>query len=153
MGRSGLAALAQGLCERLGRAGGLPEPDPSLPRHARCVLFSDCYSEPAEVQRAVGALVALGLRGQLVQVVEPGEEEPALSGRLLLQGTEGEAEVLVANAAPVFGAAAPYRQWFAEHRAALVDIARAAGWGFLAHRTDNAPAHALLALYQAMEAV
>lgn len=147
-GRTGLAALAQAL----GPAGGLPEPDPSLPRHGRVVLFSDCYAEPAEVQRAVGALADLGLRGQLVQVVEPGEEEPALAGRVLLHGPEGEPDQLVANAAPLFGAGAPYRTWFAEHRAALVDIARAAGWGFLAHRTDHPPAHALLALHQALEA-
>jgi uncharacterized protein (DUF58 family) len=148
-GRSGLSALAHTL-SGMGDAGGLPAADPSLPRHGRCVLLSDFYTPPEAVQRAVTALAAVPLQGQLVQIVTPAEEEPALQGRILLQGLEGEAPVLVANAEPVFGAGRPFRQWFANHRAALADIARAAGWGFLAHRTDHPPATALLALYQAL---
>ncbi len=147
-GRHGLAALAQALAES--PSAGLPEPDPSLPRHGRCVIFSDCYAEPAEVQRVVAGLAGLPLTGLLVQVVAPEEEEPSLAGRVLLQGLEGEAEVLVANAAPVFGVGAPFRHWFAAHRAAVADIARHAGWSFLSHRTDHTATTALLALYQGL---
>jgi hypothetical protein len=86
----------------------------------------------------------------LVQIVAPGEEEPTLQGRVHLHGLEGEAPVLVANATPVFGAGQPFRHWFAAHRAACADVARAAGWTLLAHRTDHRPETALMALYQAM---
>ncbi len=148
-GRSGMPALAQALAGMEGSQG-LPAADPSLPRHGRCVLFSDFYTPAEEVQRAVAALASLPLRGVLMQVVAPAEEEPRLQGRVLLQGLEGEAPVLVANAGPVFGAGQPFRHWFAAHRAACADIARAAGWGFLSHRTDHRPETALLALYQAL---
>ena len=148
-GRTGLPALAQALSGVTGGAG-LPLPDPSLPRHGRCVLLSDFYTPVEEVQHAVAALAGLPLRGVLVQIVAPGEEEPALQGRVHLHGLEGEAPVLVANAAPVFGAGQPFRQWFAAHRAACADVARAAGWTLLAHRTDHRPETALMALYQAL---
>ncbi len=150
-GRTGLPALAQALA-LAGGTQGLPQPDAALPRHGRCVLFSDFYTPVEEVRRAMAALAGLPLRGHLVQVVTPGEEEPTLRGRVLVQGLEGEAPVLVANAEPVFGAGKPFRHWFAEHRTGLADAARSAGWGFLAHRTDRPPEAALLALYQALEA-
>ena len=148
-GRTGLPALAEALARATGAAG-LPAPDPSLPRHARCVLFSDLYTPVEDIQRAMAALASVPLRGLLVQVVAPGEEEPNLAGRVLLHGLEGEAPVLVASAGPIFGVGQPFRHWFAAHRAVCTDLARAAGWGFLAHRTDHRPEVALLALFQAL---
>lgn len=117
------------------------------PRHARVVMFGD-FLEPVEgLAGAIGPMVAQGVRGHLVQILDPAEETLPFDGRVRFEGTEGEGTVLVGRAEAV---RADFRLRMARHRAALGALAQASGWTFASHHTDAPPAPALLALYQTL---
>jgi len=145
MGRAALPALAAALLRQ--REAAAPEGDVSLPRHARLVLFGDFLQPLVQVQAALASFSARPLRGQMVQVLDPAEETLPYRGRVVFEGLEGEAPLVVPRVETVRGL---YAERLAAHRAALSMMARAAGWGFLAHRTDHPPQTALLALWQAL---
>ena len=142
-GRVVLSRLAGQLDAAAAAASSLPAPE-NLPRHARVVLMGDFLSPLSEVQAAVAAFDALGVRGHLVQILDPAEETLPFSGRVRFLGPEAEGEALIGRAET---AAADFRRVMAAHQAGLADLARRAGWGFFRHRTDHAPQAALLALY------
>lgn len=144
MGRAALPALAAAL---LRPRVGAPEADATLPRHARLVMFSDFLQPLPQVQATLSSFAARPLRGQMVQVLDPAEETLPYHGRVVFEGLEGEAPLVVPRVENVRGL---YAERLAAHRAALAAMARAADWGFLTHRTDHPPQAALLALWQAM---
>jgi len=150
-GRAGLTGLVDGLSS-VNKSRALPAPDPSLPRHARAVLIGDFMAPLAEVQDTVAGLAAWPLRGHLVQVLDPAEEtlgegDRSYAGRVQFEWTGRGGPVLV----PRVEQARPiYAERLRQHRAGVAAIAAAAGWGFLTHRTDQPPAQALLALWQAL---
>jgi uncharacterized protein (DUF58 family) len=124
----------------------LPAPEP-LPRYARVVLFGDFLSPLEEVSRAVTDFARRGVRGHLLQILDPAEETLPFSGRVMFAGSENEGEVLFGRVEAV---REDYRAAFARHQAGLRDLARGAGWTALSHRTDQPPEAALLALYFAL---
>ncbi|WP_135465629.1 DUF58 domain-containing protein [Crenalkalicoccus roseus] len=147
-GRAGLAALAEAVALRgAGAAESLPPPDPGLPRHARAVLFGDFLSPLPEIQAMVAALAARPVRGHLVQVLDAAEETLPYLGRVRFEGLEAEEPALVPR---VEGVREMYAERLRQHRAGVAAIAAAAGWRFLAHRTDHPPEQALLALWVAL---
>lgn len=125
---------------------GLPGFEP-LPRHGRLVMFSDFLSPLDDVQMAINAFAHHGVRGHIVQIVDPAEETFPYDGRVLFEGPEGEGSTVIGN---VENIAAQYQNVFAAHIDGVQAIAHAAGWGFTRHRTDHAPETALMALYQAL---
>ncbi|MFZ1415151.1 MAG: DUF58 domain-containing protein [Defluviicoccus sp.] len=161
-GRAALARLALALDARQAvPAQGFSAPNPSapkstlaslppaepLPRYARLVLFGDFLAPLERIEAAVHARVRSGVRGALVQIVDPAEEALPFSGRVLLAGCEADGEALFGR---VEAARAAYRTRFAAHREALRTLARGAGWTHLVHRIDQPPQMALLALYLAL---
>lgn len=124
----------------------LPPAEP-LPRDARLVLFGDFLAPPERIEAAIHAFVRLGVRGALVQIIDPAEEALPFSGRILFSGCEADGEALFGRVEAVRAA---YRTRFAAHREALRTLARGAGWTHLVHRTDQPPQMALLALYLAL---
>jgi uncharacterized protein (DUF58 family) len=145
MGRAALPALAQALARPAEPDS--PEGDMTLARHARLVLFGDFLQPLPEVQAALASFAARPVRGQMVQVLDPAEESLPYQGRVVFEGLEGEAPVVIPRVETVRGL---YAERLAAHRAALATYAKTAGWGFLTHRTDQPPQMALLALWQAL---
>ena len=150
-GRAGLQAVVDALGPAADGApdaeGGVPPADPSLPRHARAVLFGDFLSPLEDIRRSVSALAARPLRGHLVQVLDPAEETLPYRGRIRFEGLEAEAPSLVPRVERVREV---YEERLRLHREGVAAIAAAAGWGFLMHRTDQPPGQVLLALWQAL---
>ena len=141
-GGGALSRLADMLArERTGP--GLPTPPP-LPRHATVVLAGDLLAPPEEIAALLGRLSAGGATGHLLQVLDPAEESLPYDGRIRFEGLEGEGEMLAGRAQDLRGA---YAERLADHRAALAALARARGWSFATHRTDQPPQPALLGLY------
>jgi uncharacterized protein (DUF58 family) len=134
--------LAEGRAPR----DGLPEPVP-LPRHAGLVIMGDLLSPLPEIHRAVSTFASRGLRGHLLQVLDPAEETLPYDGRVEFEGLEGEEDLLVPRVEAVRTA---YRERLEQHRAGLTALARAAGWSYAVHRTDRSPQTALLSLYGAI---
>ncbi len=120
-----------------------------LPRHAAVVLIGDFLARPEDIDRAIRTISGRGVRGHLVQVLDPTEIEMPFSGRNRFLGLEAEGDLLVGRAEQL---RAPYLERLAELQARLADLARLAGWTFAVHRTDHTPQSALLALYMALTA-
>jgi len=141
-GRAVLNRLAHTL-ERPGRGAGLPGFEP-LPRYGQVVLIGDLLAPLEEIHRLVGRFAANGLRGHLLQVLDPAEETLPFAGRVRFEGFEQEAPLLISRVETV---REEYARKLAEHRDGLAAIARTTGWSFATHRTDRPPHTALLALY------
>lgn len=138
-----LPRLAEDLLRRTDR-GGLPRPR-TLPPHAEILLISDFLLPLDGVETTLAALAAQGAHGHLLQVLDPAEETLPYRGRIRFTGLEDEDEILVRR---VEDLRPQYQQRVRQHRDGLAAIARAHGWSFACHHTDQAPQAALLALYQ-----
>jgi len=146
-GRNGLERLGAAL-EGGGRdhQGSLPAPAP-LPRHATAVLIGDLLSPLDDVRDTLAGLAAQGVRGHLVQVLDPAEESLPFDGRVRFEGLEGDQPTLISRVERIRAA---YQARLAAQREGLVQLARRHDWSFAVHRTDQSPHLALLALYAAM---
>jgi uncharacterized protein (DUF58 family) len=126
--------------------GNLPAPEP-LPRYARVVLFSDFLTPPEDLRQTIADFARSGVRGHLMQILDPAEETLPFTGRVMFAGSEDEGELLFGRVEAVRD---DYRAAFAGHQAALRDLVRGLAWTMLSHRTDQPPETALLALYFAL---
>ncbi len=126
----------------------LPPVDP-LPRHSRLAVFGDLLSPAEEIERIVRSYAARGVRGALVQILDPAEASLPFAGRVRFQSLEGEDDVLIGRVETV---RADYLRLLEAHRSALADVARHTGWTFISHRTDQPAQAALLGLHQALSA-
>lgn len=142
-GRAVLNRMAAALARPDDGRDGLPAIAP-LPRHARLVVVGDFLSPPDAVERVVRAYAAHGVRGHLVQVLDPSEETLPFRGRVRFRGLEGEGDLLVGRTEALRD---DYVALLGQHRAAIADIARAVGWTWACHRTDRPPQSALLTLH------
>ncbi|WP_374465905.1 DUF58 domain-containing protein [Ferrovibrio sp.] len=125
----------------------LPPVQP-LPRYAHVVLIGDFLYPVPEIAIRLRAIADMGVRGTLLRLVDPAEEDFPYSGRTRFLGLEGESPMLAPRAESL---AEEWRSSFAAHQHELAEVCRRLGWRHLKHRTDKAPQTALLALYQAMQ--
>ncbi len=126
--------------------GSLPAFEP-VPRYARIVMIGDFLSPLEEIKDAVSAFANRGVRGHLMQILDPAEEVLPYQGRVLFDGLEGDGDVLVRRVEAVRD---DYRDELARHRDGLAELSRVMGWSFASHRTDHPPETALLALYRVL---
>ncbi|HVH74360.1 MAG TPA: DUF58 domain-containing protein [Stellaceae bacterium] len=147
-GRLALSRVAALIARATPAGGGLPQFEP-LPRFGQLVLFGDFLDPLEAVNAALGRFAAAGLRGHLLQIVDPAEEDLPFDGRVRFAGVEDGQEVVISR---VEGVRGDYAERFRRHRLGLAAIARSFGWGFGFHRTDRPPHLALLGLYGALTA-
>lgn len=145
-GRAALFRLSHGLERPTAAPAGIPGFEP-LPRHAELVIIGDLLAPLDEIRALVGKFVARGVRGHLLQVLDPAEETLPFAGRVRFEGMEGEAAALLPRVESLRG---DYAERMVEHRAGLAHIARAAGWYFSPHYTDHSAESGLLTLYGAL---
>jgi uncharacterized protein (DUF58 family) len=145
-GRAALRRLAASVEQGRGGAGSLPSVEP-LPRYARVVIFSDLLSSLEDINAAIGGFAEFGVRGHLVQVLDPAEETLPFSGRVLFEGLETEGSVLFGRVESVRD---DYRAAIDAHLRGLQALARMTGWTLLTHRTDQPPETSLMALFLAL---
>ncbi len=144
-GRGALFNLAESLMTP-GNEAGLPV-HRELPVDAHVALFGDFLETVPQVRDAVMDLAGQGLSGHIVHILDPAELELPFEGRVRFQGVEGETEALIDR---VDAVRSTYRGRIEGHCAALHEIARDAGWNFIAHGTDESPETCLLTLYLAL---
>lgn len=145
-GRAVLNRLAATLSHPDGSPVSLPPVEP-LPRFGRVVMLGDLLSPSDEVERVLRSYAVRGVSGHIVQVTDPAEDALPFQGRVRFEGMEGEGDTVIGRVETV---REDYIELLAEHRLALAEAARTAGWTFATHRTDHAPQPALLGLHQAL---
>ena len=122
-------------------------PSAPLPRYAQAVLMGDFLAPLDTLEAALLALASRGVRGQILQILDPAERYLPFRGRVRFSGFEGEEQTLLSRVETV-------RPEYQERIDAQIDglsrIARRLGWGYRHHLTDQSPESALLALFMAM---
>ena len=123
-------------------------PTEAMRPHHGLVLASD-FLQPLEVWRGTfKTLAARGLRGHLLQILDPAEEDFPYDGRVRFRSLDGTPD-LDAPSASEWGRL--YRARLADHRQGLIRLCHDLGWIVITHRTDQPPQNALLALFQCLE--
>jgi uncharacterized protein (DUF58 family) len=118
-----------------------------LPRHARMVLIGDFFTPVEALRERLKSFLAMGVRGHLLQVLDPAEPALPFSGRVRFEGVEQEGSALIGKVEDVRGR---YQNRLDAHRLALKDLARSLGWTFARHIDEHPPEPAVLALYTAL---
>jgi uncharacterized protein (DUF58 family) len=142
-GRTALLRLATEL--ETTNPGSLP-PESNLPRHADVLWVSDFLNPLPEIEAKARTMAAAGVRGTLVQILDPAEANLPFKGHVRFAGLEGEQDHNVGKADSL---TVPYMQRLADRQSALAEMAGRLGWTFLVHHTDTSAQSALLSIYQA----
>ncbi len=116
--------------------------------HARALFISDFLGPFEELKIALSKAADRGLRGVLLQVLDPSEESFPFAGRTRFEsiGADVSHETLKASALRD-----RYLDRLAERRDALDSLCRAAGWSFGVHHSGDSAQSGLLWLYHALE--
>lgn len=147
-GRAQLLHLIDGMAARQDAADyGAPEVS-GLTSHSRAVFLSDFLGDPEEVETALGMASDRGVRGALVQILDPAEEEFPFDGRTIFESMGGSLRHETLRAGDL---RARYLDRLAARKARLETLARASGWHYLCHHTGQSAQSALLWLYAALE--
>ena len=141
-------ALEQGLEPGDGGEYAMPEVA-AIPAHARAVFLSDFFGDIDALARALAALADRGVIGALVMVLDPVEEDFPFAGRTIFESMGRSLRFETRRADDL---RQRYLARLDERKAALAALAAQSGWQFHVHHSADAPASALLWLYQAMEA-
>jgi uncharacterized protein (DUF58 family) len=124
----------------------LPAFEP-LPRYGQLVMISDLLSPLEEIDALARRFAAMGVKGHLLQVLDPVEETLPFEGRVKFEGLENESDLLLSRVETI---RSQYEARLQRHREGLMALTQALGWTFATHRTDRATPTALLALYTAL---
>jgi uncharacterized protein (DUF58 family) len=115
--------------------------------HGRAVFLSDFLGDLAGVETALTAAADRGVRGALVQVLDPAEEEFPFEGRTIFESMGGSVSHETRKAGDL---RARYLQRLAERKDRLAALARAVGWHVTTHHTGQPAQSALMWLWQAL---
>ena len=129
-------------------AAGVPAFEP-LPRAGQLVWVGDFLAPLEEINAAIARFAGAGLKGHLVQIADPAEEDLPFAGRVRFEGVEESDELVISRVETL---REDYVERYRRHRDGLAEIARAVGWSLSLHRTDRPPQMALLALHAALTA-
>lgn len=146
-GEAQILRLAQALCTP-GADDYAPPDHRGLIPQARALFVSDFLGPIDAVETALTKAADRGLRGAIVQILDPAEESFPFSGRTLFQSIGGSLSHETLKASEL---REKYQQRLAERKARLTDLARLTGWQFLCHHTEQSAQSALLWLYRALD--
>ena len=118
-----------------------------LPAHGTIVLVSDWLDPLEKIEEIIRYYASVGVRGHLVQILDPAEEELPFDGHVKFEGLEAEGQHTIRRVEAVRAA---YGARLAAQKEGLNRLARPANWTVHLHRTDRSPQTVLLSLYLAM---
>jgi uncharacterized protein (DUF58 family) len=146
-GEPQLAQMAAILSEDDTTDYGAPDAQGMLP-HSRALFVSDFLGDMQPVEDALTKAADRGVRGALVQILDPQEEAFPFDGRTIFQSMTGSLNHETLKAADLKDR---YLTRLAERKDRLRHLAQTTGWQFHTHRTDAPATSALLWIYTAME--
>lgn len=135
------------LIDRPGAPGASLPAFEALPRYGQLVMIGDLLSPLPEIEALTRRFAALGVKGHLLQVLDPVEETLPFAGRVRFEGLENEDALLMARVETIRD---QYEERLKRHREGLATLTQMLGWSFGMHRTDRPATTALLTLYGAL---
>ncbi|MBP0484377.1 DUF58 domain-containing protein [Sagittula salina] len=124
-----------------------PEARGMLP-HAKALFVSDFLSDFEAVEAALTKAADRGVRGVLLQVLDPSEEAFPFHGRTIFESVGRTVAYETLKAADL---REPYLDRLAERKSRLDAICRLTGWQYFTHHTDQSAQSALLWVYRALD--
>lgn len=139
--------LAEAFCADAPEDYSVPEARGMLP-HSRAMFISDFLSDLTPVEAALTKAADRGVRGLLLQVLDPSEEAFPFEGRTIFEsvGKSMAHETLKAG-----DLRNRYLQRLAERKDRLEHLCRLTGWQYRCHHTSDSAQSALLWMYRAMD--
>lgn len=116
--------------------------------HGRAVFLSDFLGDLAGVEESLARAAGRGVRGALIQILDPAEEEFPFDGRTIFESMTGAIRHETMRAGDL---RARYLVRLAERKDRLTVLARAVGWHFTTHHTGGTAQSALLWAYRALQ--
>ena len=148
--RSGRTQVLR-LCDVLERAGATDDygtPDvQGLVAHGRAVFLSDFLGNMAGVEDGLARAADQGVRGVLIQILDPAEEGFPFDGRTIFQSMGGSISHETLRAGDL---RSRYLARLAELKDRLQTLARATGWHYHCHHTESSALSALLWAFRAL---
>lgn len=146
-GAAQLMQMAQLLSQDDDTDYGTPDAQGMLP-HSRAVFISDFLGDMKPFENALLRAADRGVRGALLQVLDPQEEAFPFDGRTVFQSMSGAIQHETLKAGDL---KQRYLDRLAERKDRLSHLARTTGWQFQTHHTGQSATTALLWLYRALE--
>ena len=119
-------------------------PASALGAFSECLMFSDFLEPIEELAPRLERLAVQGVRGHLIQILDPAEETLPYQGRTQFTAAETGEQMIAGRAESL---REKYRERLDEHRQQLFELLRRLEWSLLVHHTDHPPEEALLALH------
>jgi uncharacterized protein (DUF58 family) len=116
--------------------------------NVRAVFLSDFLGDFAPVEAALTKAADRGVRGALLQILDPQEEAFPFDGRTIFESMAGKLRHETLKASDLRGR---YLDRLAARKDALRSLARATGWHFECRHTNQGAQSALLWLYRSLE--
>ena len=145
-GRAQVLALVAGLAAEDAQDYGAPVVDGMVP-HGRAVFLSDFLGRLDPLEAALAAASDRGVKGILLQVLDPAEEEFPFDGRTIFESMTGAMRHETQNAGDL---RARYLDRLAERKDRLTALSAAMGWHYHCHHTGTPAQSALLWAYAAL---
>lgn len=142
-GRATLRRVAMALMTDPHTGPSLPKLE-ALPRFAQVVWVGDFLEPAGEMEKIIQFYASRGVKGHLMQVLDPAEEDLPFEGRTKFEGMEERIDLTVGRAEAL---RVEYQERMTWHQEALTRAAQRFGWTFAIHRTDRSAQTALLTLY------
>ena len=117
-------------------------------RQGRAVFISDFLGDLSGLERSLSQAAASGVKGLLLQVLDPDEEAFPYDGRTVFVSMGGSLAHETKSAGDLRGR---YLARLAERKARLAELAQAAGWVYASHHTGQSATPALLWAYRALQ--
>ncbi|MGH6735851.1 MAG: DUF58 domain-containing protein [Methyloceanibacter sp.] len=119
-------------------------PPARLSRFSECLLFSDFLEPVNESAERFQEIAAQGVRGHLIQVLDPAEETLPYAGRTEFTASEGGDRIIAGRAESLRES---YQERMSRHRLDLANAARRLGWSFVVHHTDRPAEEVVLSVH------
>jgi uncharacterized protein (DUF58 family) len=145
-GKAQVMRLVQGFADS-GVDYGTPVED-GLVTHGRAMFLSDFLGDLGGVETSLARAADRGVRGVLLQVLDPVEEVFPFDGRTVFVSMGGSLAHETQQAGDL---KARYLARLAERKARLAELAALSGWLFQTHHTGDPAQVALLWCYRALE--
>jgi uncharacterized protein (DUF58 family) len=118
------------------------------PSHGRALFLSDFLGDLGAVRNTLARAADRGVRGVILQVLDPAEESFPYRGRTIFESVGGTLSHETLKASELRDR---YLERLAARKAELRELALIAGWQYQCHHTSDSAQSALLWLYRAFE--
>lgn len=146
-GRAQLTQLALGMVRDDPAEYALPDIRALVP-HSRALFISDFLGDMDGIRRALTSAADRGVRGVLLQLLDPVEEAFPFRGRTVFESVGGTLRHETLKAGHLRGR---YLERLAARKAELRDLCRATGWQAGLHHSGDSAQSALLWIWRALD--